>query len=559
MVLSRTTTSLLLVVVGVVAVATFTLSTVVASSPYSGPNNSTPDDVDAAVDLSLAGTETKPHAPTRGLASTLLALIGPVLGAISVATSAVYYTALAAAALVLTFAVSAAVGLFYSADEAAKKEWRTVARDVYQYYACLGYFLFRGGTLKACPYFVGEGSYERQARLQLFSLALVFTLWDRPHYRNGTFQDDMKKNLRNVAIPGTGVPLSLLCYSKLQGYAFLAVGYPVVALVAALHRGGRSYEKVGAAFREQLLTPQDWFSFWRLNCRLATYHSSVMGSNEAVAASYSLEDKWKFLLSAEKHGVPVTPHLKIPGLVAKHRNEEGGMGFCSFDNAAAGGDWIIQTKLSNDPFLRSLLPKNPPLSTFRVITQSNAAYSTTDGTVTPLSCVFRAGRANAKTDHVSILFDVDVSTGVVGKGTTSAHWYQLGADKILTTPWTSTHDTTHHPDGAIPVEGAKVPDFAAALELVRDAHAKLCPHVPLVGWDVALTEEHGMLLLEGNFSCNFFRGTFDQNLYFRYVENLFLKMEELDGNGNNNNNKTHAATAAAGGGGGGGSAGKKVR
>jgi len=39
--------------------------------------------------------------------------------------------------------------------------------------------------------------------------------------RNGTFQDDMKKNLRNVAIPGTGIPLDLLCYSKIQGYLLI--------------------------------------------------------------------------------------------------------------------------------------------------------------------------------------------------------------------------------------------------------------------------------------------------------------------------------------------------
>lgn len=66
--------------------------------------------------------------------------------------------------------------------------------------------------------------------------------------------------------------------------------------------------------------------------------------------------------------------------------------------------------------------------------------------IEPLSCVFRAGRQGADTDHSSILFDVDAKTGTILKGTTNAHWYQLGPNKVLTTPWTSTHDTTHHPD-----------------------------------------------------------------------------------------------------------------
>jgi len=39
--------------------------------------------------------------------------------------------------------------------------------------------------------------------------------------------------------------------------------------------------------------------------------------------------------------------------------------------------------------------------------------------------------------------------------------------------------------------------MAAMHRLVRDAHARMCPAVPLVGWDVALTTE-GMCLLEAS-------------------------------------------------------------
>lgn len=40
------------------------------------------------------------------------------------------------------------------------------------------------------------------------------------------------------------------------------------------------------SYVEQLLCPQDWFSYWRLNCRLASYHAYVTGS-----PGYVQEDK----------------------------------------------------------------------------------------------------------------------------------------------------------------------------------------------------------------------------------------------------------------------------
>jgi len=63
---------------------------------------------------------------------------------------------------------------------------------------------------------------------------------------------------------------------------------------------------------------------------------------------------------------------------------------------------------------------------------------------------------------------------------------------------------------------------------VENAHRKMCPGVPLVGWDVALTETHGMVLLEGNFSCNFFRGTFDKQWYFEMVDEYFMALEKAN-------------------------------
>ncbi len=58
-----------------------------------------------------------------------------------------------------------------------------------------------------------------------------------------------------------------------------------------------------------------------------------------------------------------------------------------------------------------------------------------------------------------------------------------------------------HPDTGVPVKDFCVPDFAAALDLVRRA-AKALPY-PLVGWDVGFTPA-GPVLIEGNHNPDYF-------------------------------------------------------
>jgi len=288
--------------------------------------------------------------------------------------------------------------------------------------------------------------------------------------------------------------------------------------------GGTDVEKISSEFHEQLLCPQDWFSFWRMNCRLASLHALTTGES-----GYDFEDKWSFLTVGEERGVPVSPWLKTKGLFVKHRNEEGGLGCAAYSNAICGGDWIIQECLENADSLKHLLPEDAPLSTLRVISASRGGLKLendrkSESDIQCLSCVFRAGRAGALTDHESILFDVDMRTGTIKRGTTNSHWYKLGVDKVFSTAWTSTHDVTCHPDTGNPITGQQLPDMAGILALVENAHRKLAPGVPLIGWDVALTTK-GTFLLEGNFSCNFFRGYFDQDLYFRFVEDYLNDLE----------------------------------
>jgi len=412
-----------------------------------------------------------------------------------------------------------------------------------------GLFHYLWGAGRRSPYLTGSAStfpylraaasdtqkqalFKQHARVHLFSLASAFYLYDKPHYRKGSYKTDLLDNLRNVAIPGTGVPLSLFVRNKFIALSFILTQYPAISLAAALHRWVKSGFKasISEEYATRLLAPDDWFSYWRLNCNVVGLHSLL----NDVPHGYAMENKWDFLLEGEQKGVPISPYLKTPALVIKHKNEEGGMGIFFYKNATEGGDWIIQERIQNSDWVSSLLPKNPPLSTFRVITQSRASLDISKepqpGDVTALSCVFRAGRMNAATDHSSILFDVDVNTGTILGGTTNSHWYRLGLHEALPgrCPWRSSHAYSRHPDDLeVVVSGKVVPDIKGILALVQDSHLKLCPDVPFAGFDVVLSADPKVpiCLLEVNLSCNFFRGSFDKKTYLDFIDDSFAVLQ----------------------------------
>jgi hypothetical protein len=269
--------------------------------------------------------------------------------------------------------------------------------------------------------------FKQNARIHLYSLASTFYLYNKPHYRKASYKSDLVDNLRNVAVPGTGIPLSLFARAKFLGMGFVLTAYPAISLVASLHQWikTRGKSSISQEYATRLLAPDDWFSYWRLNCNIVGLHALL----NDMPVDYEMENKWTFLQEGVKRDVPVSPYLNSPALVIKHKNEEGGLGIYFYKNAVEGGDWIIQERIENSEWVNSLLPPNAPLSTFRVITCSRSGLhmgkEPSEEDVVALSCVFRAGRAGAATDHDSIFFDVDVKSGLILGGTTNAHWVRI--------------------------------------------------------------------------------------------------------------------------------------
>lgn len=434
--------------------------------------------------------------------------------------SKVGWSMILASGLLSASVATALAAIWFSLGEATA---RSILKTTLVWWQGLAHYWWHDRTYNDFPYC--KDSVE--SRVYIRSIALAMSLWSLPHYRNGSFQEDMEKNLRNVAIPGTGLPLSVLCRSKLRFYFAVLFLAPAACLyVAAFVKTKESRgDAIADRFARLLLRPTDWFTLWRINCCLASYHAHVTKSTD-----FQAEDKWTFLQMAEKKGIPVSPTLELPAIVVKDRNEEGGMGINFFANARHGGSWIIQKVLKNAPFVAELLPDTAPLSTIRIVTASRVGLPSSTGAdqskdlIEPLSCVLRLGRENAMTDHDAILFDASLKTGEIREGTVNKSWYQLGLQHATFAPPAGPARFAAHPDSKVDVQGKHIPGMDDICDIVKRAHFECCPEVPLCGWDVALSDA-GTVLLEVNLSCNFFQATIDYDNYFNFVDAQFAALE----------------------------------
>jgi hypothetical protein len=395
-------------------------------------------------------------------------------------------------------------------------------------------FFWAGGRYKDVPCSLGLSGFSRA---HLYSLATVPWLMRQPHYRAGTFQEDMLTNLRNVVLPTRfyGVPLSIFARNRASAVFAILVVIPVASFVGSIWRRANGLEKSASdCFRRSLLAPTDWFQLWRLNCRLASMTALATQSKD-----FDLEDKWVFIKSCMEKGIPVTPVMDQPvTLVAKDVLEEGGMGIHVLKNVMHGGRWILQHKLDNCDAVNRLLPANAPLSTMRVVTGSYGALAKLGGSgevpkAKALATVWRAGRQGASTDHSSVMMNIPSgkTSEILGTGSSSAHWYARGWKSFGAPLSTRDGAISVHPDTNLCLEGQTLQGASAGALLCEKAHAELMPEVPLAGWDVAFCPPKGgsgppeLVLLEANLSCNFFRGSIAWKEYEDLLDSHFSALD----------------------------------
>lgn len=140
--------------------------------------------------------------------------------------------------------------------------------------------------------------------------------------------------------------------------------------------------------------------------------------------------------------------------------------------------------------------------------------------------VFRAGRLKQKTDHNAIFYNIDLHTHRLSSGTTNRHWYQPGWNSFNTKSMWQDQNYSVHPDSNQQIENIKWPNVHEMIQCVSHAHEKMCPEVPIIGWDVAWTDENNqIMLLELNISCNFFNGHFDTKDYTNFCYEWFQTLD----------------------------------
>ena len=79
-----------------------------------------------------------------------------------------------------------------------------ITNDTLRYWRAFAYYA-RGGAFAGSHEKFFDG--DRRQACHVFGAALAIRMWHRPHYRTTSYAADLRANLSNVAVPGTGMAL----------------------------------------------------------------------------------------------------------------------------------------------------------------------------------------------------------------------------------------------------------------------------------------------------------------------------------------------------------------
>jgi hypothetical protein len=138
-------------------------------------------------------------------------------------------------------------------------------------------------------------------------------------------------------------------------------------------------------------------------------------------------------------------------------------------------DCVLQRPIRQHPLLDEMVPGS--VATLRI----NTAKSP-DGSISQRGAVLRLGRTSTEWVQSANQIQVRVSeNGTLDDIAYMADWRSCSG----------------HPDTEFMFSGQQVPQFDKAMKFCLSMHAKL-PHVPLIGWDVAVNADEEVELIEWN-------------------------------------------------------------
>jgi hypothetical protein len=378
----------------------------------------------------------------------------------------------------------------------------------------------------------GTSNYQpsnisKKSNVIIFVLYLNYHYWDIKNYRSDTYQKDMIDNLKNVIIPRTPIIFSWLVQFKIT--------YLISVFIYLLFYNIDNVD--------------NWFLYWRINCILSTHDEITNGS-----CQYKYENKYDFLkdykdkiktypvindceyiyVVKKLNNVATEGPLLDYDVVIKDPNVEGGMGiyffnknkywvfkekpqnvnYTEYKNIFYGNNkdgYIIQQKMKNPNYLK--LNNSCPLSTIRIVSSyDNCNVGNGNDNIPKIwARVFRKGDENAKTDHKCTLFNV-TDDGKILTGCRNQNWYSL---------FGSNEENMNY-GSEITID-----NFNSIENKIKKYHKIYFKDIPIIGWDVALTDNNWNIL-EINLSCNFFCGISNDNKkeYFDFVDKKFIDINK---------------------------------
>lgn len=327
------------------------------------------------------------------------------------------------------------------------------------------------------------------ADVPVWSLCVPYVLWDRViRYDGRRFSDSYTK----------GIPAGL---TRVVPFRFLYLvslfAFPLVSALRALGRGfgARRYFRSAIARPDVLMffptadLTDDEVRHSRPDQPLAMLHAHAAATS--MPDHLRLDDKRHFLETLGNAGFPVPPAVTLEAalagteaVIAKDPDSDLGFGVYLLTPDELR-EWpgretlLLQKRLVNHPVLRAVYPPNAPLSSFRVITTLDP--DTRQPYVS--RCAIRMGMDGSEVDNTAqggIWAGVHPKTGIVGRG--------IRKKTFAVTKRGRRVAETVHPDSGKRFEGLKIPWFDECRRLALDAHRRLAPDAPSLGWDLALSE-----------------------------------------------------------------------
>lgn len=333
------------------------------------------------------------------------------------------------------------------------------------------------------------------ADVPVWALCVTFRQWNRPKRYNGeTFGQSYTRRagpIRRLLVP----------------YRLLYLVFLFLWPLAALGIAARHAPHTRTWWRHALFRPDE--AMVHPDARHTPCEIAWMRPDYALAMYYAwefvrtrqdyhwLDDKQRFVEMCRDAGLPIPPTLTAAeaarrggSFIVKDPHRDLGRGVELLDAAEIAeledaDTYVIQERLYNHPALLAAFPADAALSTLRVFTTLDADTGEPVVTRTAIR-ISRAGSIADNTAQGGIWSQVDPTTGAIRAGVTKKTFGTWDGDRPV------RHGT--HPDTGRSFDGLVVPWFEEGKRLALEAHRRIAPKAPSLGWDVALARDAPVLL-----------------------------------------------------------------